>query len=298
MKKSFLIMTDSSTTLDREWAKNNDVMILPLSILRSDHTLIVDDGIESKPERIYQDIDNGYSFQTSCTPYGVLIEAIKQKLQEYEKIIFIGISSGFSSQFNNAKNLEKEYENRLFAVDTEDFGYSLEDLVYKIKSMLANNISFDSVIKMIDEHHNYTSSFLACENITGLVRSGRIPKIIGTMLKLSKVTPIIKAEWKNHRAGMALNIRSAPHKILEGISHVFDDQLNDQTIEKVCILQAGLSNERIEELKKAVIDHFHINEEKIVVRSGPPIFLVYVWKGALGIQVMANIPKKHVEKKH
>ena len=68
MKKSFLIMTDSSTTLDREWAKNNDVMILPLSILRSDHTLIVDDGIESKPERIYEDIDNGYTFQTSCTP--------------------------------------------------------------------------------------------------------------------------------------------------------------------------------------------------------------------------------------
>lgn len=298
MKKSFLIMTDSSTTLDHEWAKNNDVMILPLSILRSDHTLIVDDGIESKPERIYEDIDNGYTFQTSCTPYGVLIEAIEQKLQEYEKIIFIGISSGFSSQFNNAKNLEKEYQDKLFVVDTEDFGYSLEHLVYKIKAMLSNNISFGDILKMINKHHDYTSSFLACENITGLVRSGRIPKIIGTMLKLSKVTPIIKAEWKNHRAGMALNIRSAPHKILENINHVFDNQLNNHTIEKVCILQAGLSSERIDELKNDVINHFHVDKEKIVIRSGPPIFLVYVWKGALGIQVIANIPKKHVEKKH
>ncbi|RJS91311.1 DegV domain-containing protein, partial [Ureaplasma urealyticum] len=43
---------------------------------------------------------------------------------------------------------------------------------------------------------------------------------------------------------------------------------------------------------------FHVDKEKIVIRSGPPIFLVYVWKGALGIQVIANIPKKHVEKKH
>lgn len=89
MKKSFLIMTDSSTTLDREWAKNNDVMILPLSILRSDHTLIVDDGIESKPERIYEDIDNGYTFQTSCTPYGVLIEAIEQNYKNMKKLFLL-----------------------------------------------------------------------------------------------------------------------------------------------------------------------------------------------------------------
>jgi len=75
---------------------------------------------------------------------------------------------------------------------------------------------------------------------------------------------------------MALNIRSAPHKILENINHVFDNQLNNHTIEKVCILQAGLSSERIDELKNDVINHFHVDKEKIVIRSGPPIFLVYV----------------------
>lgn len=298
MKKPFLIITDSSTTLNKQWANENDVKILPLSILRSDETLMVDDWVQTTPEKIFKQWDEGYTFKTSSTPLGVMLNEFEEGFKEYEKIIFIGISAGYSSQFNNANFLAKQFEDKLITYDTQTFGYGLESLVYKLKDFLKTNPNNQQIYNLIDEHHKRVSSFLVCEDIRGLIASGRIPKLVGSLLKLSKITPIIKAEFKNHHGGTALNIKQAPNKMMKLVHEVYNHDLKPNEIETVCILEAGLSDAKINELKQEVIRYYNISEDKIVVRSGPPIFLVYVLKNSFGFQFITKKQKTNFEEKH
>ncbi|WP_031489069.1 DegV family protein [Ureaplasma canigenitalium] len=296
MKKPFLIITDSSCTINREYALENDIVILPLSIIRSDGKVFLDNGKETSPGAVFSELDNGYTYSTSCTPLGLMHDLIENKIQEYEKIIFIGISGGFSSQYNHMKNISKDYPDRLFVYDTENFGYALEDLIYSLKELLKTNPSDEEIANLCLNHHYYTSNFLCPKNVKGLVASGRIPKFVGGIMNIIHLVPVIKSEYKNHNAGVVAGIKKAPRKIMDLVSNVYGGLLDKSHIKKVCVLHAGLEDYEIEALKNEVKLRFLIEDNQIEVRMAPCIFLVYVWKGAIGYQFITDIKKVHYSK--
>ncbi|AJQ45117.1 hypothetical protein JM47_00370 [Ureaplasma diversum] len=292
MKKPFLILVDSSATNTIELAQMEDVKILPLSIIRSDDKVFEDDNKSINANDIFEMLDQKYHFSTSCTPIGVLHQEVEQGLQEYEKVVILTISGGYSSQFNNALSLKKEFgEEKVIVADTKSFGYALELLIKHLKEMFKKQPTNQEIEKYIDNFHDFTIAVFACENTAGLVASGRLPKIVSAMLKLTKITPIIKSEYKNKSGGVARNMKTAPEKMLSIIAHTWHNNLNPDEIESIAVLHAGLSDEQTEPLRQLAIRTFNLRPEQVVVRHSPSVFLVYVYKNAIGYQIVTKKSK-------
>lgn len=110
------------------------------------------------------------------------------------------------------------------------------------------------------------------------------------MLKLTKITPIIKSDYKNKSGGVARNMKTAPEKMLSIIAHAWHN-LNSNEIESIIVLHAGLDEEQIQPLKELAIQTFNLKIEQVEVRHAPNVFLVYVYKNAIGYQIITKKPK-------
>ncbi|MCV3728283.1 DegV family protein [Ureaplasma miroungigenitalium] len=294
--QKFIILTDSSSSIDPLHLNNLPIRVLPLSIMRSDEKLFEDEPTSLSSQDVFDYIDEGYSFSTSCSVLGKVYQVVEELSKEYEKIIFIGISKGFSSQYNNLKMVAQDFKDQLIVADTQTFGYALEHLALSLVKMLNEREYTDHEIKTyINEFSLYSTSMFACKDINGLVKSGRISKIKGVFLKIAHVIPIIKQEYKNHYGGLARNYDHAHIKMIDLIDHVYNNQLNANNIDKVAILHANLDEAHLNQITEYLIHHYGIQKNDIVYRPGPNVFTVYTREKSFAIQMVTKIKKTHIK---
>ncbi|MCV3754019.1 DegV family protein [Ureaplasma zalophigenitalium] len=296
MKQKFIILTDSSSTINPLHLNNLPIRVLPLSIMRSDEKLFEDEPNTLSSQDVFDYIEQGYSFSTSSSVLGNVYQVVEELSKEYEKIIFIGISRGFSSQFNNLKMVAQDFPHKLIVTDTQTFGYALEHLALSLIKMLNERDYTDQEIRnYINQFSLYSTSMFACKDIRGLVKSGRISKIKGIFLKIAHVIPIIKQEYKNHYGGLARNYDQAHVKMIDLIDHVYNNQLNAGNIEKVAILHANLDAAHLASITDYLINHYGIKKTDIVYRNGPNVFTVYTREKSFAIQMITKIQKVHIK---
>ncbi|MCV3743828.1 DegV family protein [Ureaplasma sp. ES3154-GEN] len=292
MKQKFIILTDSSSTVNPNETNGLAIRVLPLTIMRSDEKLFVDEPTTLPHNEVFAYLNKDYSFMTSTSLLGTVHETIAQLAQEYERIIYIGISKGFSSQYNNLKILEREYPNQLIVEDSQTFGYALEYLAeLLIKTLSQKDLSEIEIRQLINQFALKTSSMFVCKDIKSLVKSGRISKIKGVFLKMTHISPIIKQEYKNHYGGLARKYDEAYIKMVDLIDQVYANQLDQDNIEKICILHANLDDFYLNKITSYLIKHYGLNLNQIVYRPGPNVFTVYTREKSYAIQVVTKIKK-------
>lgn len=292
MPEKILILTDSSTTMSLEKAKEYDVKIVPLSMLRNDNIEYVDELLNIDTNQIGKMLDDGFTFKTSCTPIGYLQDVIDKALETYDKIVAIPISSGWSSQYSHLKALEKEYPNRLVTCDTREYGYALEILAEKLREKINNGIYDLEVLQSYAENfHKYTSCFLSMRKLQGAVASGRVPKIVSKLLTWVKAYPIIKFDYINHVETILRKWDGVIVKCIELFKGEYN-HLEPDEIEAFTILTANNDPEEIEYAKDQVVEILGIKREMIAVRPAPIILHTVVWNQAIGFQLIAKVEKK------
>jgi len=122
-KKRIGILVDSGTVLEQEFIDQNHIEIIPLSLSDNHEKVYSDEPSIINPNILFDEIAKGNTFKTSATAIGLIMNKVEAVLQEYEKLIFIPISSGISSQYQNIKMLaENEYPNQLFVVNALSAG--------------------------------------------------------------------------------------------------------------------------------------------------------------------------------
>lgn len=291
MLERILIMTDSSNTISQEDAKKYEIAILPLTLERSDNKIFIDEPSAITSHDILEMIDQGFTFKTATTILGIMEQKIQEGLENYDKIIICPISKGWSSQTSHLEMIAKNYPDRVFVADTKDYGYSLECLCIELREMINNGVEIPKLLEYANNHWKYSLSLFACKNLKGLEKSGRLPKIIAKALSLTKITPIIKAEYNNQKEGLALGWGNVLDKFIVYLDKNYKKNLNKDTIKKMCVLISEDSSADINKLRKMLSEKYQISEDEIVLRWAPNVFLCIVWKGAIGVTTISNIEK-------
>ncbi len=301
MDKKILILVDSSTTLTNKIAKENEIIILPLAIYRSnekdqnENKTFLYESIDMSNEEFLKMSESGYKFKTGSTPIGIVEEIVNEQLKKYDKIISLCISKKWSSQYEHLKALsnQENYKDKLVVVDTQEFGYNGEWLALELRKRINSGIyTIDELLDFATNFNKSVTSFFLCRFFDGLVNSGRIPKIIARLLKFAKIYPIIKVDdGENKLEGMIKNTIDSNNKIIKSIYKSFDNKLNKNNIIKIGILTACNSDEYINEVKQDLIKAFGVSEDVIEIRPAPTIFINIVMRNAICISVITNKTK-------
>lgn len=234
----FHIMSDSSCDITPEQEKAYGIGIVPYYV-SFDGKTYKKDRIEMNAVDFYREMaeNPGVYPKTSMPTQVDLYEAFLPYAKNGEKVIYLNLTSKFSSSFQSAilaaEALMEEYPDCKIAV-IDSFSATVQEglLVTEAAKMAQAGISFEEAVERIEALKKTSRIFFTTGDISYLQKGGRIGKALTQAASVLKIKPIIHLyEGELQAAGIVRSRKKSLQKFLEDAKNFFKDKnINDYRI--------------------------------------------------------------------
>jgi len=179
-------VTDSTSTLDPEFAKNNHVYIVPLRLIVNDESY--KENIEITPEEFYDKMRQHENVSSSQPPIGEFIELYEQLKEEYEEIIAVHCSSELSGTFNTSLQAADIAEVSVVGIDSKVGAYPIREMIMRGVQWHNMGFSVREIKERIENIIQNMSFYLIPGSLTHLHRGGRLSGsqlVLGQLLRIN-----------------------------------------------------------------------------------------------------------------
>ncbi len=192
MKKRKII-TDSTSYINKEYAEENNITIIPLSYYFGEE--MAKEGFPGEFESFFYKLENSNLFPTTSQPStGDFLDEFKKAFEEgYEEIIAILLSSKLSGTYNSA-NLAKDIlgDERISIVDSEQAASNLRFLVEDAINMSKNDKTMEEIVEHLENKKRQMYAYLTVDTLEYLKRGGRLSSLQSAIGSVLNVKPIIQ----------------------------------------------------------------------------------------------------------
>ena len=189
----FVIVSDSTVDLPKEYLQSKQVPIISLSYIMDGVTYEEMDGLSHK--EFFEKLRAGSLPTTSQINPEQAREALEPFAKEGKDILYIGFSSGLSGSYNSvrmaAEDLKEEYPDiNIIAIDSLCACMGEGLLLYKALELKEHGMSMEEIAKWVEANKLHI-----CHNVTvddlNHHRGGRISKTTAVVGSMIKIKPII-----------------------------------------------------------------------------------------------------------
>ncbi len=269
--KKIGIVFDSSCGKSKEELKAKNSFAIPLLITVNNDEYNANFDITSKEIVERMSKDKEINIKTSSPINQNIINTFKEALEEYEKVIFIGISKEFSGTINAVSQVvkgENDFVDRVFIYEESLFsapwtGYYFNDIID-----FANNAeTIEEVFEKLDQYNKNLIGFLVPGDIYWFYKGGRISKNQYLGANLLKIKPILVIK-KGMISKREMHITRSEKKAVKKIFDLVQKQINafkEKGIEDIqfAVLD-GFNQEKLDFTFKSLLEHFNLKEEEVV----------------------------------
>lgn len=115
-----------------------------------------------------------------------------------ENIFALTITSALSGCYNAAINAKKLFEEanknvKIHVFDTLSTGPEMELLIEKLQELIKKELSFEEIVKKVNEYKKRTHLFFCLESLTNLAKNGRVSPAVAHLAGLFGIRIIGKA---------------------------------------------------------------------------------------------------------
>ena len=234
----FRIMSDSSCDISTEQEKAYDIRLVPYYV-SFDGEIYRKDRAEVTAEAFYQEMaDRPDVYPKTSMPTQVdFYEAFLPYAKNGEKIIYLNLTSKFSSSFQSAhlaaEGLMEEYPDCRIAV-IDSFSATVQEglLVTEAARMAQAGLSFEEAVEKLEALKMTSRIFFTTADLSYLQKGGRIGKVLTQAASMLKIKPIIHLyEGELQAAGIARARKKSIAKFMEDAKAFFADKnINDYRI--------------------------------------------------------------------
>ncbi|MGL5268417.1 MAG: DegV family protein [Spiroplasma sp.] len=233
MKNKIGIVTDSATGFSlEELEKYSDLIVVPLVIIAEDNQVYEDNHVDIDSKAIYQAMIKEDKFiKTSQTNREKLCNYWTQALKKYEKILFLPIAKTASGQYDNASVLQKEpeFQDKVVIYETGAASVPLKAMALIALKLSKEKYSIKEIITALNEFRQTYECFITPDNLSFLVRGGRIPSSLAHVASFLRLKAVIscKEKIKNQKIKrtMAHAIKEMLELVIERTKNVFEQTL-------------------------------------------------------------------------
>ena len=184
------IVTDSTSDLSEEIAKQYGITIVPLNVHFGLETY--QDGITIKSDEFYERLISGSELPTTSAPSPGLFTQTYEKLSEsHDGIISIHVSSKLSATFSAALEGSNGIKIPVQVIDSETSSAALSLIVIGVAEAVKSNINMDKAKSISESLIKRTKIFFTLDTLEYLIKGGRIGKALGLIGSLLKMKPIL-----------------------------------------------------------------------------------------------------------
>lgn len=192
--RNFIISTDSTGDLPKEYLKENNISIHPLYYIVDEIEYIP--GVKDMPVKdFYQALKDGKMPTTSASNPKNIITKMREAVENGYDVLHISFSSGLSSSYNNTKMCSEEIKEefpgvKIIVIDSLSGTVGQGFLVMKAVEMKKQGKTIDEIATWINENKKHVIHEFIVSDLNHLFRGGRLSKtqaLLGTMLNINPI---------------------------------------------------------------------------------------------------------------
>ncbi|WP_077367797.1 DegV family protein [Anaerosalibacter sp. Marseille-P3206] len=228
------IITDSTSYITKEYAKDNDISVVQLSYTFGGETKM--EGFPGQFDEFFDTLSKTTSFPTTSQPsVGTFVEEYEKALTDYDEVLVLTFSSKLSGTFNSALMAKEMVDkDRITVIDTEQAVGNLKFLVEDAVMMAKKGLKMEEIVQSIESQKEKMEIYLTVDTLEYLRRGGRLSNIKSAIGTILNIKPII--ELKDGRLQLLENVRGkkkALNMIIDkvpsyakriSISHIFNEE--------------------------------------------------------------------------
>jgi len=250
------ITSDSTCDLSPEQIAKHNIAILPLTVTMNNKNYL--DGVDIDRTMIFSHVENGGDLpSTSANNIGQYQEVFETYLKEYDAIIHLNISSGFSSCYQNACLAAEELEN-VYVINSLNLSTGHGLLVMKAAELAESGMDAKQIVDILNETALRVDASFILDKLEYLKKGGRCSSAAALGANLLKLKPCI--EVKDGKMGVGKKYRGAFEKCLK--EYVTDRLANrsDLDLDRIFITHSGVSDEWIKIAEDTIREHQNFKE--------------------------------------
>jgi len=273
---SIAVVTDSTSDLSVDIAKQHGISVVPLNVHIEDETYL--DGVTISADEMYRRLPDQKVIPTTSAPsVGTYIEMYEMLGETHDEIISIHLSSKLSLTHNSAVQAVAELGSngpRIEVVDTGQASMALGFTAVQVAEAMAAGSTLDELTTLAKSSSERAVFIGMVDTMEYLVRGGRIGKAQGFVGSILRVRAILTL-----RDGVAHPLERARNR-KKGIARVKSLVAEYAPLEKLSILYTT-DEVDAQEIANEVASYAP-DGEPVVAQLGPVVGN-YLGPGMLGL---------------
>jgi DegV family protein with EDD domain len=230
--KSIAWVTDSTSIIDPEFAKNNHVYIIPLRIIINNECYR--ENIDITIDEFYEKMRQHENVGSSQPPIGEFIELYERLKEEYDEIIAVHLSSELSGTYNASMQAAEIAEATVIGIDAKVGAYPIREMIMRGIHWQKKGLSGQEIKEKIENMIQNMSFYLIPASLTQLHRSGRVS---GSQFVLSQLLRInLLLRFDEGKVIVVEKIRTMK-KTQQALLEIFKQDL--RLVSDVCIMHSN-----------------------------------------------------------
>ncbi len=196
----FAILTDSSSNITPDLARQAGIEVIPLTCLTKEGEMpCYNDGAEFNGHSFYDGLRKTGPVKTSMINASQFRQAFEPIVKAGQDILFFAMSSGISGTCAAAKEtaaeLMKEYPGRVIrVVDTLAASFGEGIFALKASVMRKAKVSLDAVAKWAEDNKRRMCQYFTVDDLMFLHKGGRISGLTARIGSLANIKPLLTGD--------------------------------------------------------------------------------------------------------
>lgn len=277
------IVTDSTAYLSEEDFKLGNIYSVPLSCIFKDQAFR--EGIDITTEEFFEKVKSEAELPTSSQPTVGDFTGVYESLQnDYDAVISIHLSKKISGTFQNAYTVAQSIKGiDVHPYDSELTAAGQAFLVRAASQMALDNKSVDDILEYLDELKKVTELYFVVDNLTNLIKGGRLTKTAGGFATLLNIKPVLTL--KDGEIVPYGKIRTKK-KALNKIETLFEEAIEQADYPIKATIIHAYSEEEGKAFKKRLEEKFPT--VPFTISHVGPVIGVHAGEGAVGLSWTKN----------
>lgn len=279
------ITCDSVCDLSQELIKQNNISILPISIILGDETFA--DGVNINSQKIFDYVAKNKQLpKTSAINEFQYAEFFKEHLDGVDALIHFTISSDMSSCFNNAKKAASTLKN-VYVIDSRNLSTGVGLQVLYACMLRDKGEKPENIVKKVEARKQFVQASFVVERLDYLYKGGRCSALQLLGANLLKIRPSIIV--KDGKMDVHKKYRG---KMKDVVKDYIKDTLNEfNTYDKsICFITYSSATEDMVEAAKSTLKEF-ANFENVYITTAGATVTSHCGENTLGILYFNNVEK-------
>lgn len=274
------IYADSTNDLSPDYIREHDITIIPLYVTMGERT--GKDGVDFTAGEIFEWSEKNRTVPTTAVFSPADVEDyLKEAMEAGDDVVFVGISSDFSSacQAVHIATADLEYDDHVVVVDSRSLSSGIGLVIMEAVRMRDEGANIRQIDTAMRELAPKIRASFVIDTLEYLHRGGRCSSVTALFAGTLKIKPKIVVE--DGKMQVAQRYRGSLHAVIMRYVHEMEQELKEAKPDAVYITHSGVDPRIVDDVRE-YLESLSRFREIIETRAGG-IISCHCGPGTLGV---------------